>query len=327
MLDEPDADQVELTGLPPDTRFTFRVRARNAFGISAPSNESVSVTFPAGASCVSQARRLCLEGGRFAVEVDYRDPNGGGLGNGRAMPATDRSGFFWFFEPGSIELLVRVVETVDDGLRIVHAGLSNVEYRITVTDTVLGEAREYRNPVGSFCDPDPPPVFSFPRSASGGSKASRDLRTLLARSQPAAIDPRAWTVAAGKSALRQSAESPPPCRRDGEQLCLLDGRFAAEISWIDPEAAGSPKMASAAAGVDGTGLFSFADASQPEVVLKVLDGRELNDHFWVFSSAAPPLVELRITVTDTATGARRTYHQPVGAFCGVADTTAFADTP
>jgi hypothetical protein len=58
------------------------------------------------------------------------------------------------------------------------------------------------------------------------------------------------------------------------------------------------------------------------VVVKVLGGRAVNGHFWVFVG---PLTtdEFAITVTDTQTGAKKTYTSAAGSLSGGADTSAF----
>jgi len=57
-------------------------------------------------------------------------------------------------------------------------------------------------------------------------------------------------------------------------------------------------------------------------VVKVLDGRALNDHFWLFYGSLTN-VEFDLTVTDTVTGQERTYHNPAGTMASRADTEAF----
>ena len=67
--------------------------------------------------------------------------------------------------------------------------------------------------------------------------------------------------------------------------------------------------------------WSF-DSSNVEVILKVLDGRPVNQKFWVFYGALSN-VEYTLTVTDTQTGAVKIYKNPSGQFGSVADTGAF----
>ena len=57
-------------------------------------------------------------------------------------------------------------------------------------------------------------------------------------------------------------------------------------------------------------------------MIKVLDARSINGRFWVFYGALSD-VQYTITVTDTESGAVRTYENPQGRLASVADTSAF----
>ena len=71
-----------------------------------------------------------------------------------------------------------------------------------------------------------------------------------------------------------------------------------------------------------TGYFWFFDPANVELVVKVLDGRGVNGHFWVFYGALSD-VEYQVVVTDSVTGERRTYENERGNLASVADTSAF----
>lgn len=62
-------------------------------------------------------------------------------------------------------------------------------------------------------------------------------------------------------------------------------------------------------GVDQGGLFHFGNPANPEVLIKVLDGCELNDHHWVFYTAATNL-ELEVRVHDLQSGESLGYENP-----------------
>jgi polysaccharide biosynthesis protein PslG len=112
--------------------------------------------------------------------------------------------------------------------------------------------------------------------------------------------------------------APPPGQRD---LVLLSGRFSVEVSWHDP-ISGHAGFGRQVADSDQTGFFWFFDQSNLELMVKMLDGRGLNDHFWFFFGALSN-VEYWITVHDLASGAVRTYYNAPGNICGGADTAAF----
>ena len=76
---------------------------------------------------------------------------------GVGLTLTMDTGAFWFFSPNNIELAVKVVDgRPDNGHFWVFVGaLTNVEYTVTVTDTLTGVVRRYANPAGrlaSFAD-------------------------------------------------------------------------------------------------------------------------------------------------------------------------------
>ncbi|HYU30901.1 MAG TPA: hypothetical protein VEW48_01950 [Thermoanaerobaculia bacterium] len=109
-----------------------------------------------------------------------------------------------------------------------------------------------------------------------------------------------------------------PC---GGGLCLNGNRFRAEVTWRVP-ATGAGGIGNPVPLTVDTGAFWFFQPSNAELVLKVLDGRGLNGHFWVFYGSLTN-VEFDLTVTDTVTGEQRTYHNPAGTMASRADTTAF----
>lgn len=74
------------------------------------------------------------------------------------------------------------------------------------------------------------------------------------------------------------------------------------------------------------GYFSVPELTfnpeNPEVFVKIIDGRALSGSFWVFYGGLTDL-EYTLTVTEEATGRIRTYFKPAGSACGGFDTMAF----
>lgn len=101
--------------------------------------------------CVAGPTVLCLGGGRFRVEVAWKDFQGG-AGAGSVVPEThsDDSGLFWFFAPDNWELLVKVLDgcAVNGHHWVFAAATTTVEYVLTVTDTQTDQAWTRRNPPG-----------------------------------------------------------------------------------------------------------------------------------------------------------------------------------
>jgi hypothetical protein len=98
------------------------------------------------------------------------------------------------------------------------------------------------------------------------------------------------------------------------------------VQWTAPAGGGSG--AGHAVPLTGdTGYFWFFNAANVEMVVKVLDGCGLNGRYWVFAGG---LTNVRVvtTVTDTRTGAVKTYTNPQGTpFQPLQDTAAFATCP
>ena len=102
--------------------------------------------------CVASATALCLNNGRFRVEAAWRVPTANQNGQGAAIPLTGDTGYFWFFSSNNIELVLKVVDGrgFNGKFWVFYGALSNVEYQITVTDTVTGAVRVYTNPSGQL---------------------------------------------------------------------------------------------------------------------------------------------------------------------------------
>jgi hypothetical protein len=115
--------------------------------------------------------------------------------------------------------------------------------------------------------------------------------------------------------------APGICRPGETNLCLSSGRFRVDIAWRTRDGRTGPGHA---VGLTGdTGYFWFFDPSNVEAVVKVLDACSVNGKAWVFAGGLTD-VQTDLTVTDTATGEIRVYHNPQGTpFQPVQDTAAF----
>jgi subtilisin family serine protease len=117
-------------------------------------------------TCVPTATTLCLGDGRFALEVGWRD-YAGRTGSGVALPLTDDSGLFWFFDAANLEMLVKVVDgcALNGHRWIFAAATTDVEYELIVTEVPTGASRPYRNELGT-ASPAFTDTSAFPCSAA-----------------------------------------------------------------------------------------------------------------------------------------------------------------
>jgi ELWxxDGT repeat protein len=258
--------------------------------------------------CQPSPTSLCLNGGRFKVEAEWRDFQGH-TGTGHAVALTADTGYFWFFNPANVEVILKVLDgrTLNDHFWVYFGALSNVEYSLTVTDTTTGVTRRYFNPSGSFGSVGdvrgfgPLGAYSSAAYSSANRAPAKVLLPLVAE-------------------RTDTAAATGVCVPGAARLCLNGGRFAVEASWKD--FGGHTGSGTAVALTADTGYFWFFNATNVEVVLKVLDGQPVNGRFWVFYGALSN-VEYTLTVTDTLTGHIRTYTNPSGRFASIGDTQAF----
>ena len=94
------------------------------------------------------------------------------------------------------------------------------------------------------------------------------------------------------------------------------------MTWTD--FGGQTGLGQATALTAETGYFWFFNDRNVEIVFKLLDGRGINGHFWVFIASLTN-VAFELTVTDTQSGATKTYTNTAGTFASIGDTMAFPD--
>ncbi|MEM7349295.1 MAG: hypothetical protein AAF657_00720 [Acidobacteriota bacterium] len=273
---------------------------------------------PGGSSCVSGGETLCLGEGRFEVTVDWRD-FAGNVGGAQVVPASSiDSGLFWFFDADNWEMLVKVLDgcSLNGNFWVFAAATTNVEFTLTVRDTLTSQVSVYVNELGvsapAITDVEALPV------CSPGAQAP----TFAAASPEPVLTPRA------ASRPEEGTPKTEACVEDGETLCLNGGRFQVRGSWRDfGDETGSARVVSLPVESDDSGLFWFFGPNNWEVLIKILDGCSINNRYWVFS-AATTNVEYSLEITDTQTRAIRTYTNPLGiSAAAVTDTDAFATCP
>jgi len=119
-----------------------------------------------------------------------------------------------------------------------------------------------------------------------------------------------------------AAVPPGPCTASSTVLCLSGGRFRLEAFWEN--FTGGTGVGTAVPQTNDTGAFYWFDPQNIELTIKVLDGRGINGHFWVYYGALSN-VKFSLLVTDTQTGRCREYFNPLATFASVGDDMAFLD--
>ncbi len=105
-------------------------------------------------TCLPGPETLCLLDKRMRVSVRWRNQyDDGREGDGRAVTDTDNSGFFWFFNIENTEMVIKALDGsgFNGHIWIYFGALTDLEYWITIEDTVAGTSRVYYNPPGEVC--------------------------------------------------------------------------------------------------------------------------------------------------------------------------------
>ncbi len=281
-----------------------------------------------GPPCANTEETLCLNSGRFFLSMRWRDSQSG-TGVGHAVPLTADSGYFWFFRPDNVEVLVKALNACsfpgNPNFWIFAAGLTNVETTLEVTDTRTGEVRFYENPLGKAFAP-LQDTAAFPTC---GAPAPAPL--LAASSTPS---PQPTPASRSFSSLGMTTGHPAriaaaatACTPSPTALCLAGGRFRVEATW--KTAQGLSGQGQAVALTQDTGYFWFFRSDNVEVITKVLNACSFpgSPRFWTFAAGLTN-VEVVLKVTDTQTGQVHEYENPLNRpFQPIQDTSAFATCP
>jgi PKD repeat protein len=133
--------------------FHVTLTVSNAYGTDS-TTRTVTVTEDQ-VGCIADPTSLCLNEGRFQVTALWRTPNGSS-GPGNAVPLTPDTGYFWFFSPGNVEVVTKVLDacgTTFNSYWVFAAGLTNVEVTLTITDSETQQVRTYTSPLGVAFQP------------------------------------------------------------------------------------------------------------------------------------------------------------------------------
>ena len=234
--------------------------------------------------CQASPTTLCLQDGRFEVSLDWYDPTNDQGGRARTLPFSKESGFFWFYQEENVEMIVKILDgrSINEHFWVYYDGLTTHEYTLTIKDLQTDTVKIYKK--------------TKDEGICGGS------------------DTRAFKATGSRVRTNVSHKEPDP-----EVLFLRDGRFKLEVSWETSSGQGRGKAIPL---TEESGAFWFFNKENIELVIKVLDGRSVNDHFWVYAASLTD-VKFEVTVTDIETGEFVEYENPAGTQCGWTDSDAF----
>jgi hypothetical protein len=105
--------------------------------------------------CQAGPSVMCLQNGRFRLNVDWASENRSGAGT--VVPAgTVDSGLFWFFNSTNWEMLVKTLNACIPAFNhywVFYAATTNVQFELTAIDLAKRNVRGYFNAQGEAADP------------------------------------------------------------------------------------------------------------------------------------------------------------------------------
>ena len=242
---------------------------------------------------------LELWDGRFAVRVTYS--HDGSTAPAYVSSAGRQSAVLHFFHPTNPEMLVKILDgrDVNGHFWVFYGAITTLPVDLEIEDRVGGVTRVYRKADGLPLGDADVEAFFDPTPAAA----------------PALEDP-VWRSIEPVSSARNTASG--SCVANASTLCFHGGRFRVTGRWATDT--GSASNARVERGSQRSGYLWFFDSDTPEVLVKVLDARTINDSFWVLFGSATHL-PFRLVVEDTETGVQKEFSAE--AFGGGADAFTF----
>ncbi|MEP7010958.1 MAG: hypothetical protein ABJC13_11595 [Acidobacteriota bacterium] len=246
--------------------------------------------------CMEGQSAACLgPGGRYRVEIAWG--TAGESGTAKPLPLSGNVATFGLKNIADQDVTVLLAGPGSKNLTF--AATTGLAIEIRVTDRTTGMTRTFTKAAGNF--------------------ESRRIVNALPVGLSGDLDPRpkAEENAADEETLAVPAAG-EPCVPTSRTLCLLGGRFRAELI-----AAQDPRPTSALLRSDKSGGFAFPRAPEtPVVILSMIDGRATNGKFWVYLGGLAS-AGYQVKITEVSTGRTKTYDNPAGRLESRADRSAF----
>ena len=310
--------------------YQLEVRVTDAVGHVGSATATVTVDNTVTPSCVPNDTTLCLHD-RFAITMEYDiDLDGQKEGDAEPIPFnSNRTGFFSFFGNDNYEAMLKIIDGrcynpgngTNDHWWFYYGGLTSLGYKITVTDmdNPTLPSRTYSNLSDPICGGADPQLFSEACPTSNMTTPELPVHSAAAGAPEELLDgpETRWE----RLALPKGASSNTKagtCSPGPTTLCLHQDRIEVTVQFQGSNSAEVFEIQ----GSDVSGLFTFFDPDNVELAVKVIDGDEVNEHWWVFFGVLTDL-DYTVTVRDTTPGGAETQKQYSSAgiqtYCGVAD--------
>ena len=140
---------VEIGPLPVGS---YRIRVLGIADREIPHLAATEVAVHHEEGCLPTDTRLCFHLGRFTAEVSWSTSEEDGEGRAVRFPTADDSGFFWFFDPKNLEVMVKVLDgcAVNGHYWVFGAATTDVRYTLRIVDELADRVELLGNPGGAL---------------------------------------------------------------------------------------------------------------------------------------------------------------------------------
>jgi choice-of-anchor B domain-containing protein len=268
------------------------------------------------ATCKPGPDTLCALGNRLQIEVDGTSAGTGARTRGRVVRRGANLGLFSFDGTG-VDLMVKVAAS-GQKVNVLYGQLTSLPFTIRIVDTKKKTVARLTNSANNC----------------GGVQQLKGLAEVeTAGDLFGLLNPHALDFAAAGPGISEKISLSPgregglgfvgapheagTCKTSPNRLCLLNRRFAVELTWRDRGASGAGKATRV---TDAAGSFGFRNPATAEVAVKAVEVGDTIRIVWGSLTNAA----YSINVTDTRSGETKTYTNPAGTFCGGVDPVGFA---
>jgi len=243
----------------------------------------------------------------FDITLSATDPRTGTTGQGQVLSQNDIYGIFSIpaitSNAGNPEVIIKMVDATGIGQSywVFYGALTDLSYTLVVKEAATGLTKTYNDAkIGTTV------CGKFDTSGFGSSSST--------------IEPAGWSAVASPSRAAAGASN---------TLRLLSAHpFDITLSATDPRTGGTGQ-GQVIGQNDIYGIFSIpaitSNASNPEVIVKMVDASGIGQNYWVFYAALTDL-NYTLAVQEASTGTTKSYNDAkVGTtVCGKFDTSGFA---
>ena len=308
-----DTESADVAGLEPGGHYTFRVRAYNAGGRSSSNTATIVLPAVEYTDCVPTAPQITFDHGyTVSMCIEYLENGEGPIVEKDALDYgldSRESGLLYFFDRDNSEVLIKVLDAcaVNGHRWVFVAPVTTLAFNLYVDETATGKRWMHRNPRGDQTATTKSDLEAFPCGAAGSSTPAAaggdgihgvdlvDAGFPAASGTTASSTPIVSTLQPSV-VVAQAISGGEGTDCEPQSVLSLSGGYTVSMC-VEYLKDGEPVVVGAKdyeLDSEQSAILYFFDRNNAEVLIKVLDGCNLNGRRWVFVA---PVTSLAFNLT------------------------------